>query len=97
MHNITTQRLQSQYEAIAAQRGGEREGVEMFREWLVHVRDCQNRCWGRSKWDMVTRFFMVRGAAGPRLSLISALFTVFLCPFPGPFHCLSLPFSLSDQ
>jgi ABC-type uncharacterized transport system fused permease/ATPase subunit len=62
LHNLTTQRLQSQYEAIAAQKGGEREGLGMFAEWLVHVRDCQNRVWGRSKWNMLVKFFLDAGA-----------------------------------
>ena len=61
-HNLTTQRLQGQYEAIAAQKGGEREGVEMFKEWVVHVRDCQNRVWGRAKWSALVGFFMNAGA-----------------------------------
>ena len=61
-HNLTTQRLQSQYEAIAAQKGGEREGIGMFEEWLVHVRDCQNRVWGRAKWNMLVKFFLDMGA-----------------------------------
>jgi|EP01044_Picomonas_judraskeda_P001455 ABC-type uncharacterized transport system fused permease/ATPase subunit len=34
----------------------------MFNEWLVHVRDCQNRVWGRSKWNMLVKFFLDVGA-----------------------------------
>ena len=52
------QRLEQQQEAIAALKGGDREGNIIDVEYVVHLRDCTHQHWAFWKFGIVNNFFM---------------------------------------